>query len=599
MRVCDYLASKLVEIGVKDVFLVTGGGSMFLTDGLACNEKLNKIPCLHEQGAAMAAVANAHYNENYGACFVTTGCGATNTITGILHAWQDHIPVIFVSGQCNRNERITSVKTKVRAIGQQEVNIVPIVESITKYAVTIVEPDEAVYHIEKAIYLAKEGCWGPVYLDVPMDIQEAEINPENLKHFSPSELIFKDYKPTDEDIAYIKKALEESERPIVIMGAGIRDGKAIEDFDEFIHKNNIPFVGTRRGWDILPKSDELHVGLADIRGNRAANMAMQNADLVLVLGSRLSVFTTGYNYELFARGAKKIIAVNVDSEELNKGTVRIDRKVVADVKSVLQSLKNIKLNSLDAWREKCLHWKDVFPVFTDDQNIDSDGMSKFAFIRELNNNLKEDSVVITDAGATTEIPMQGLVFNSKKQRYIGSATQCEMGYSLPACVGVGTARNKKDVIVIVGDGSLQMNIQELQTIQTQKIPAKIFVWNNGRYGSIYGHQKGLFKGRFVGVDESSGTIFPNLEKIANAYGYKYLKVSNIKELKDKLPSIMNDAVAVICDVLVWKEEANPMVKGKMRLSDGSRIALAPEDMFPPVDRELFVKEMIIEPIKWW
>lgn len=597
MRVCDFLAKTLADVGVEDVFLVTGGGSMFLTDGLACEKRIRTIPCLHEQAAAMAAISYAQYRENYGACLVTTGCGGTNTVTGVLHAWQDHLPVIYISGQCNRDERYTIARSPVRYIGQQEVDIVPIVRSITKYAVTILDPKEAVYHIEKAIYEAKNGCWGPVWLDIPLDVQEAEIDPEKQEHFVPATLLLP--QPKEEDLQAVVMALSKAERPLVILGAGVRDSGAIEEFDGFVHKYAIPFVGTRRGWDILPKSDPLHIGLADIRGNRSANMAMQNADMLLVIGSRLSMFTTGYNYELFARDAKDIFVVDIDEAEHLKGTVRIDRFIHSDAKAFLNALPALQLKDLTQWRAKCLHWKKVLPVFTKEQKDDKKGISKFAFIEVLNRFLRPDSIVVTDAGATTEIPMQALYYTSKTQRYIGSASQCEMGYALPAVVGVSVARGKGEALCIVGDGSLQMNIQELQTCVTQKLPVKIFVWDNGGYATIRGHQKGIFKERYVGVDAASGTAFPDIKKIAYAYGLEFYEAKTLAELEQVFPHMMAATHPALCNVRVWMEETNPMVKAKLRMSDGSRIALPPEDMFPPVDRDLFVNEMIIEPIKWW
>lgn len=599
MRVADYVADTLYQLGVEDVFIVTGGGLMFMTDGLACHEKIRAVPCLHEQAAAMAAIAYAQYRENYGACYVTTGCGGTNTVTGVLHAWQDHIPVVYVSGQCNREEMMTIAKAPVRAIGQQEADIVSIVKSITKYSITIMDPEDTVYHVEKALCLAKRGCQGPVWLDIPMDVQEAEIDPEKQRHFDPSELQPIKMEPTDNEIRAVVEALESAERPMLILGAGVRYSGAREEFAALVNRYQIPYVATRRGWDICPKSDPLHVGLADIRGNRAANMAMQNADVLLVLGSRLSVFTTGYNYSLFARGAKKVIVVDIDENEHKKGTVHLDLVINADVKTFLSALPDMRIRDTATWKETCVHWKKIFPVFTPEQKEDSNGISKFAFIDTLNRFLKTDSVVVTDAGATTEIPMQGLYFTTNQQRYIGSAEQCEMGYALPGVVGASIARGKREAICIVGDGSLQMNIQELQTCVTQSLPAKIFVWNNGGYGSIRGHQKSIFKGRFIGVDPASGTAFPPVEKIAEAYGIPYYKAATLAELESAIPAVLEQQGPALCEVMCWKEEVNPMVKAKFCKPNGCRIALAPEDMFPPVDRALFEKEMIIEPIRWW
>lgn len=597
MRVADYLASELYNSGIEDVFIVTGGGLMFLTDGIACHGKIKPVPCLHEQAASMAAIAYSEMKEGYGCCYVTTGCGGTNTVTGVLHAWQDHVPVIYVSGQCNRNELMNIAKAPVRQIGFQEADIVSIVKSITKYAVTVMEPEDIVYCVEKALYLAKNGNPGPVWLDIPMDIQEAEIDINQVRHYVPMEE--NKIGCTGDEIAYVVKALEEAERPMVIAGHGVRLAGACDELFDFIEKHQIPMVGTRMGWDIYPRNSDLNIGLADIRGTRAGNFALQNADMVLCLGSRLSLLTTGYSYDLFLRGAKKVIVVDIDENEHKKGTVRIDKVINADAKIFLNSLPLLQLKDISAWKAMCLHWKNKWPMITKEHLDDSCGISKFGFIDILNRYLKEDSVVVTDAGATTEIPMQALNFTGRKQRYLGSASQCEMGYALPASVGASRARKSKEVFCIVGDGSLQMNIQELQTIVTQKLPVKIFVWNNGGYGTIKGHQKSIFKGRFVGVDAASGTAFPDLSKIAYAYNIEYRKVSTLHELEQTMKEILSMDVSVICDVICCKEEVNPISKAQMRMNDGSRMSMPIEDMYPFIDREEFEEEMIIKPIRWW
>jgi acetolactate synthase-1/2/3 large subunit len=519
-------------------------------------------------------------------------------VTGVLHAWQDHIPVIYISGQCNRNEMMVIAKSPVRQIGMQEANIVPIVKTITKYAVTVMDPDQIVYHLEKAIHIANAGSPGPVWLDIPLDVQEALIDPEKLVHFKPDTNIKKTC--ISEEIQYAVSAFEEAERPILILGHGIRIAGAAKEFADLAGKNNIPFVSTRLGWDIIPRTAPLHIGLADIRGNRAANFALSNADMILVLGSRLSMFTTGINYELFGRCANKIIVVDIDEDEHRKGTIRIDKVINADAKEFLKSLPELHLCDHTGWVLKCKHWKNLWPNISSEFLDDKNGISKHAFIEVLNRHLKPDSVVVTDAGATTEIPMQALEFQGN-QRYLGSGSQNEMGYALPASVGASIARHKGEVFCIVGDGSLQMNIQELQTMVTQNLPIRVFVWNNGGYATIRGHQKTIFKGRFLGVDPESGTAFPELEKIAYAYNIPYFKVEKLTELEKCIISdgFNNYDGPVLVEVITWKEEVNAMVKAQMRMEDGSRIALPIEDMFPVIPREVFLSEMLVEPIRWW
>ncbi len=599
MRVADYVAAKLVEIGVTDVFLVTGGGMMFMTDGLACNPDIHPVPCLHEQAASMAAISYAQYRDGYGACYVTTGCGGTNTVTGVLHAWQDHIPVIFVSGQANRNESILSVKSHVRQVSVQEAEIVPIVASITKFAKTLVDPEETVTTVEQAIYEAKNGCPGPVWIDIPLDVQEAVIEPDKQKHFVPEEKI--KTEPTEEEIRYVVSALEAAERPVVILGQGVRIAGARKEFAEFVENNRIPVIGARLGWDSYPRGNELHMGLMDIRGNRAPAFALQNADCILSIGSRLGQATTGYSYALFGRAAKQIIVVDIDTVEHKKGTVRIDKEINADAKAFLKSIPKLHMKDMEPWIAKCLHWKEMMDpeLYEPATSEENRGISKHAFMHVYNRRLRPDHAVTTDAGATTEIPMQLLKYTTWSQRYLGSGSQCEMGYALPALVGASVACGKKTVDCIVGDGSLQMNIQELQTVINQKLPVRIFVWNNGGYGTIYGHQKGLFKGRFVGVTADSMLGLPDLKKIAEAYGMDYAYAETEDELDAVLSKYETVQGPVIIDVCCWIAEANVQMKGQMRFPDGSRMAMPQEDMFPFIDRELFRKEMIVEPVNWW
>ena len=600
MRVADYMAKMLQNEGVKELFIVTGGGIMFLTDGIIKNGNIHPVPCLHEQAASMAAIGYAQSHSNISACYVTTGCGGTNAITGVLHAYQDHVPVIYVSGQCNRAEMMSSVPVKVRSIGQQEADIVSIVKSITKYAVTIMDEKEAAYEIEKAIFLAKTGNPGPVWIDIPLDIQEANIEEEKVSHFIPDD---SNEVPSKNDIDYIVSSIANSKRPIIIAGQGIKLANANDEFKMFIENNNIPFVGTRLGWDVYPNDSPKCVGLADIRGQRAANFALQNADVVLCLGTRLSLFTTGYNYNLFCRFAKEIIVVDIDNIEHKKGTVRITKEINCDVKLILMELnkKTIGYGNSAEWMEKCLYWKKHWHYKSNNPNPEENkGISKFDFIYHLNRKLPESVAIVTDAGATTEIPMQSLVFTKSTQRYFGSGTQCEMGYSIPASIGVAMSKRFSQIYCIVGDGSLQMNIQELQTIKTQNIPLKIFVWNNGCYATIRGHQKNIFHENYLGVDSTSGLIFPDLEKIAYAYGYVYLKIIDDESCTSVLQQLEDfKSSAVIIDVLCWKEEINPMVKAKMMTQSGVRVPIPMEDMYPFLSREELKQEMIAPCYEWW
>lgn len=593
MRVCDYIAKFLVNQGVKDVFMVSGGGLMFLTDGLACNKDIKVTCCHHEQAVAMAVCAYAKY-KGFGCGYVTTGCGGTNAMTGLLNAWQDNTPCIFISGQCKRKETLQNVGVKTRQIGVQEADIVTLVSSITKYSVMINDPNDIKYHLEKAIYLAKSGRPGPVWIDVPMDVQSAEINEDGLRGFSPAELYKEKEEATVNEIKSLKADILKAQRPIIIAGQGIRLSGAIELFDKFVHRYNIPFVTSRMGLDVLPTEDDLYIGRIGNKGTRAGNFAVQNADLVLVLGSRLSVSSTGQQYEFFARNAK-VIVVDIDKYEHTKNTVHIEQVINADVSDVLRKLELPDDIDYKEWAAKCKHWKDKWPVCQKEYYDDPTGINMYVFVEELSKALKEDSVVIGDAGSAVYVPPQGLRTTSKHQRYITSGAQAEMGFSLPAAVGVCVARENKEVLAITGDGSLQMNIQELQTLKHYKLPVKLFVWNNDGYLSIRATQRKFFKGRYIGTDETSGVSFPDLAKLVPAYDLRYVKISNAKELPEKLKEVMEYDETVVCEVMTIRDQAVIPTISSKKAEDGRLVSMPPEDMYPFLDREELAEEMIVDP----
>lgn len=594
MRVCDYIASFVYKSGIEDIFMVSGGGLMFLTDGLKCNKDLNVICCHHEQAVAMSAVAYAKY-KGMGCAYVTTGCGGTNAITGVLNAWQDNTPCIFISGQCKRKETIRNVGVPIRQIGVQEADIVTIVDSITKYSVMINDPIEIAYHLEKAYYLAKNGRPGPVWIDVPMDVQSAQIDEESLRHFDAGELYKEKTEATPKELNSIINDLKNAKRPVIIAGGGIRLADAIEEFDKFVHVYNIPFVCSRMGTDVLPTTDRLNIGRIGNKGMRSANFALQNADYVLVLGSRLSVSSTGQQYEYFAREAK-VVVVDIDKYEHTKNTVHIEQVIIANVKDVLSRLSLNEQMDFESWAKTCLEWREKYPVCLPEYYNDKFGINMYLFVEELSHVLKEDSVVIGDAGSAVYVPPQGLKTISKKQRYITSGGQAEMGFSLPAAVGVSVARNGGEVLAITGDGSLQMNIQELQTLKHYQLPVKLFVWNNDGYLSIRATQNKFFKGRFIGTDSTSGVSFPDLEKIAWAYGIKYVKISNVEHIHERLIEILNYNEPVVCEVMCIRDQlVIPTVSSKQN-SRGEMVSMPLEDMAPFLDRDEFKENMIVHPV---
>lgn len=596
MRVSDLVANFIFEkAGIEDVFLVSGGGVMFLDDGLACNSKIRKICCHHEQAATMAAVAYAKF-KGIGCAYVTTGCGGTNSITSLLHAWQDSTPCIFISGQVKRKEASRNCVVPVRQLGVQEADIIKIVESISKYSVMVNDESEILYHLEKALFLAMNGRPGPVWIDIPMDVQAANIDENNLKHFElPENELTTNCKCDKEDINFVKNALENSKRPVIVAGQGIRLSQSIDKFSALVEQHNIPFVCSRLGFDVLPTEHCLNIGRIGNKGTRAANFAVQNADLVLVLGSRLSVSTTGQEYGYFAREAK-IIVVDIDSNEHKKNTVKNDKEINCDLKSFFNAITLDRMVNYREWADICFKWKEKYPVFQNEYNNTEKGINMYLFVEKLSNYLKDDSAVVTDAGSAVYVPAQGLKFTSRHQRYITSGGQAEMGFTLPGSIGVCTARRNNETIGITGDGSLQMNIQELQTLVHYGFPVKLFVWNNDGYLSIRTTQQKFFSGRLLGTDDTSGISFPDLKKLCSAYDILYYKTDSIENIDDVIQKVLQEKGPVICEVICERDQqVIPNVSSK-KLENGKLVSSPIEDMYPFLPRDEFFSNMIIKPV---
>lgn len=594
MRVCDVIAEYIERTGVKDIFLVSGGGLMFLTDGLACNDNLHKISCHHEQAASMAAAAYAKYT-GFGCCYVTTGCGGTNAITGVLHAWQDNTPLLVVSGQVKRKEILSLKNVPLRQLGVQEADIISIVKPITKYAKLITDETEILYHLEKAEYLAKSGRPGPVWLDVPMDVSAMNVDMDKLRHFVPDEEGYTFPEISDADIDELIQDFRRAERPVIIAGQGVRLSGALDGFKSFVEAHNIPFVCSRLGLDVLPTEHSLNIGRIGNKGMRSANFAVQNADLVLVLGSRLSVSSTGQEYEYFAREAK-VVVVDIDMNEHRKNTVHIEKFIHAGIKNFLDKFRLPGNISFDGWAEQCRKWKERYPVFLSEYTDTSKGINLYLFMEELSRKLRSDDAVVSDAGSAVYVPAQAIRTTTIGQRYITSGGQAEMGFTLPGCIGVCAAREGRDVIGITGDGSFQMNIQELQTVKYNSMPVKLFVWNNDGYLSIRATQRTYFNGRFIGTDSTSGLSFPDLKKIAEAYGIDFVRIAPGDDVGEKIEKVLDAPGAVLCEVVCIRDQAIQPSVGSRQLDDGRLVSSPIEDMKPFLPREEFYGNMIVKPV---
>lgn len=594
MRVADYIPKFLSEKGIKHVFLVTGGGAMFLNDGIAQCKEMTPVCMHHEQAAAMAAVGYAKRLYTPAFAMFTTGCGGTNAMTGLLNAYQDNIPCIFVSGQVKRKEASALKNVPLRQLGVQEADIVSIVKPITKYAVVVDNPSDIQYEMQKAWEIATSGRPGPVWIDIPMDVQGSLIDEKTLRSYTKPEKTKKKYA-----FEQITARLNNAKRPMVIAGQGIKLSNCRNEFLAFLKKFNVPYVASRLGIDILPSDTPYFIGRIGTKGDRAGNFAVQNADYVLALGSRLSVSSTGQEYSLFAREAV-IDVIDIDEFEHQKNTIKIDHFICADLRDFFADMQNINSDAgheqRQQWLQKCLEWKDKWKVCLPEYEDDSKGINLYKFVDELSNKLKGSATVVSDAGSAFYVVSQAMRF-AKNQGYVTSGAQAEMGFSLPAAVGVAFAAEKDEKIVaITGDGSLQMNIQELQTLVYLQIPVKLFVWNNDGYLSIRATQKKFFENS-VGTDSSNGVSFPDLQKLCGAYGLKYIAMKKISEMDSQFDEIFDYDGPVVCELFSQRDQAIIPAVSALRKEDGTLVSKPLEDMFPFLSREEFLENMIVKPME--
>lgn len=592
MRVSDYIINKIYDTGADTIFSVSGRGALFLTDAVAKHGKICNVAVHHEQSAAFAAVAYAQFSGKIGACLVSTGCASTNAITGVLSAWQDNIPCIFISGQNILNETSNFTGLKIRTFGQQEADIIPIIKSITKYSAMLHKGSDIVEELDKAIYYALEGRQGPVWLDIPLDLQSANVDVE--LQLPKVEIEKKVYSVSDNDISNLANKLLNAKRPVVLIGSGVRSASAEESLRLFIESQNIPLVYSNSAPDIYGTKNKLSIGsIGSMGASRAGNFCLQNSDLVLILGNRLSAYSTGVDFCEFARDAEKIV-VDIDPIEHTKNGIKIDQLLEIDVELLLTKLNKIGFScDVTDWVNKCLHWKNKFSVV--EQNFsNSDKIDLYELTEALSKVLPEKCSLVTDSGFIEVIVPTNFNFGNN-QRSIHPISQGAMGFALPGAIGTHFASNQP-VFVVVGDGSVMMNLQELQTIVHNKIPVKIIIINNNVYGIIRRRQSELFRGRVIGVDPNNGVSCPNFEKIAFAFGLKYQLIEKKKGLELTLKQLVETDGPVICEI-ICREDQSYIEVGSVRDQNKKMVRRPLEDQTPFLDRELFLSEMIINPIK--
>jgi acetolactate synthase-1/2/3 large subunit len=591
LKVSDYIFSFLAEKGIKHIFMLCGGGAMHLNDSVGRNSKISYVCTLHEQAAAIAAEAYSRIGGNLGVAVVTSGPGGTNTLTGVAGSWVDSIPLLIISGQVKTETTIIN-NPKLRQLGDQEINIVDIVKPVTKYAVMVTDKNEIKYHLQKAIYLAKSGRPGPVWIDIPLDIQGAYVNENSLKEYDYSDGII----GLDSKIDVVMNLLRKSERPVIIVGNGVRLAKAVEEFRILVKRLKIPVITTFAGYDIIPSTDQYYFGRYGTVGQRGANFVVQNSDLILAIGSRLNIRAISYNYKAFAREAIKIV-VDIDPAELEKPTLKVDVPILQDAKSFISDMLNNKNNAIGSknqWLIKCTEYKANYPNITPErQNTKS--VDSYYFFKRLSALSEDGRTFAFGNGAACVSSYQS--FDVKpNQRVAVNSGYASMGYDLPAAIGACFASDKKEVICVTGDGSIQLNIQELQTIVHHKLPIKIFVLNNQGYISIRNTQKAFFNGYFVGANKESGLSLPDMVRVAQAYGIQTLTISNHGELDTQINKVLSYPGPILCDVkLNPEEEMYPKLSSIIR-KDGTMVSKPLEDLYPFLDRGEFKRNMIIKPL---
>ncbi|MEQ9745330.1 thiamine pyrophosphate-binding protein [Pectobacterium actinidiae] len=590
IRVADYVMKRLYQEGVEHLFMVTGRGVLYLSDAAAKQEGLDCICVHHEQAGAYAAMAYSQVNHKMGACLVSTGCASTNAITPVLCAWQDDVPMVVISGQNSLKETVTYTGLPIRTYGQQEADIISLVTPITKYAVMVSDPESIAMELDKAFHLALSGRKGPVWIDIPLDIQNMRVDEDELKRLEFNE---DKLSASDDDIEYLLGALAASERPVILIGSGVRSAGAEAVLDSVVDKYSIPVVYSASATDIYKSDKKLSIGaVGTMATNRAANFAMQNADLLIIVGSRMTSMTTGNNPDKFARCAK-IIAIDIDENEYKKDNLTVDKLILSDAKDFLNKLSSKNVNtSWSAWVDKCLHYKNIFPKCEGKYKLD--GKVDLYYLADvLSAHLDNDAVFVTDSGLE-ELIMPTTISFKEQQKCLHPVSQGAMGYALPAAIGAYYSSGKQ-VVAVVGDGSIMMNLQELQTIRHNNLPIKILVINNNCYAVIRKRQVDLFRTRTVGTDADNGVSCPEFEKVANCFDIQYEFIENTHVVDQKIQEVLNREGPVLCEILS-PEDQEYINTSYVRNMKGRFVQRPLEDQSPFLERELFLSEMIIDPI---
>ena len=604
MRLADYVMSFIAQQGVKHVFLLTGGGAMHLNDALARCSDLTFVCNHHEQASAIAAENYSKATNNLGVAVVTTGPGSTNAITGVVGAWLDSTPMLVISGQVKRADRMyrpDGTALGVRQRGSQEVDIVSLVRPVTKYALTIDDPQSIRYHLEKAAHLARSGRPGPVWIDIPIDVQAMPVEPDSMRGFDPTELSKADREHSLAQVRDVMVRLNQAERPFIFAGNGVRVSGAAAGFEKLVRLLNVPVGLTWMAMDLLDDDDPLFVGRPGTVASRAANFALQNSDFVLVIGTRLDPPLMGWDPGQFARGAYKTV-VDIDPAELQKLEGAIDNPICTDARGFIDQMLRQSASALDknkdrsAWLQRCQNWKARYPIVLPEHR--APGLVSLYHLAEVIGEEvgPNDRVVSGSSGSAIEVFL--LAYRARiGRRVFHTAGLGAMGFGIPASIGVCLGSGKKKTICVDGDGGLQLNIQELATIAHLQLPIKLFVLNNHGYASIRASQTNYFGGPNIGCSPETGVSIPDYRKVARAYGLKTAVIEDQSDLHPAVRKVLRSRGPVVCDVHIIPDEIRAPRVTSVQRADGSFLSRPLEDLWPFLDRDEFAQNMIVEPVK--
>lgn len=595
VKLSDYVMQRIAAEGVKHVFLVPGGAAMHLNDSLGKTPGLEFIANLHEQASAIAAEAYSRVTNGLGVSMVSAGPGGTNAITGVAGAWLDSTPCLFVSGQVKRAD--LRANRELRQCGVQEIDIVSLVSPITKYAVTVTDPQQIRFHLEKALFLARSGRRGPVWLDIPLDVQASDIDPGSLLGFPGDE------KRTPSTVTLhateTLELLSRAQRPIILAGNGIRAAGAIKDFLDLIDRLGLPVLTTWLGIDLLSDTHPLFIGRPGAFAPRGANFALQNSDFLLVIGARLDPAVTGFAHERLARGARKVF-VDIDPAELTKFKMPIDLQIASDAGGFIRALSALcprePSGRWSEWLQRCQDWRKKYPLVTEEHRSRQDFISTYAFSSLLSDTLANGELLVT-ASSGTAIEIFLLAYRTKTgQRVFHNRGLGAMGFALPASIGACLASGGRRTICVDGDGGFLFNVQELQTVRRLSLPIKFFILNNDGYASIRNSQKRYFQ-RLVAADRTSGMSLPDIGRVAEAFGIPTNAFHVLSDLEERLPAILDEKGPSVTQIFVPPEEIRAPSLASMQRPDGTMVSKPIEDLWPFLDRDEFRANMIVPPIE--